>query len=145
MRKAFCTSDRITSVSMQLLTMRRVESCNRWFLSHGTRSLSFIFTIPVAGYDISRSHRHSNALCPRNLYLYTTLACCCYLLVLLPFGSAHSPTYYYAYRSRTDPLTDSTSCMVLGSGVLVWLWMLWFDLYVFKMLNQFELRVRQPL
>ena len=46
----------------------------------------------------------------------------CYrpLLVLLSFASAHSPTYYYAYLPRTSPLTDSTSCMALGSGVLVW-------------------------
>ena len=99
--------------------MRRVESCNRWFLSHGTRSLSFIFTIPVAVYDISRSHRHSNALCPRNLYLYTTLACCRPLIVLLPFASAHSTTYYYAFLPGTGPLPDSTLCTALASGVLV--------------------------
>ena len=113
--------------------MRCVESCNRWLLSYETRSLSFNFTIPVAVYDIPRSYRYPHAPCPRNLYLYTTLACCCSLLVLLPFASAHSPTYYYADLPRTDTSTNSF-CTVLASGVLVRLWVLWFDPYVFETL-----------
>ena len=100
--------------------MRCVESCNRWLLSYETRSLSFNFTIPVAVYDIHRSYRYPHALCPRNLYLYTTLACCRPLLVLLPFGSAHPATYYDAYLPRTGIMTDSTFCMALAtSGVLL--------------------------
>ena len=125
--------------------MRCVESCNRWLLSYETRRLSFNFTIPVAVYDIPHSYRIPHALCPRNVYLYTTLACCHPLLVLLPFASAHPAATTMHTFLEPGPLTDCTSCMALGSGVLVRIWVLWFDLYVFKMLNQFELRVRQPL
>ena len=125
--------------------MRRRDSCSCRLLFYGTRSLSFIRTIPVVVYNIPRSAHYPHALCPRNLYLYMIPACYRPLLVLLSFASAHPATYCYAYLPGTGILTDSTSCMALASGVLVRLWVLWFGLYVFKMLNQFELRVRQPL
>ena len=118
-KEAFCTSHCIISVSLWLLTMRCVESCNCWLLSYETRSLSFIFTILSAMYDNPRSYCYSHALCPRNLYLYTTLACCHSLLVLLPFASAHPATYYYAYLPRIGILTDGALCTALADGVLV--------------------------
>ena len=118
-KEAFCTSHCIISVSLWLLTMRCVESCNCWLVSYETRSLSFIFTILSAVYDIPRSYCYSHALCPRNLYLYTTLACCHSLLVLLPFASAHPATYYYAYLPRIGILTDGAFRTALANGVLV--------------------------
>ena len=99
--------------------MRRRDSCSCRLLSYETRSLSFIFTILSAMYDNPRSYCYSHALCPRNLYLYTTLACCHSLLVLLPFASAHPATYYYAYLPRIGILTDGAFRTALANGVLV--------------------------
>ena len=110
--------------------MRRVESCNRWFLSHRERSLSFTFTILVAVYDIPYSYGYLHTPCPSPCS-YTSHSL---LLIRLP-------TTMHTFLEPT--LTDSTLCMALGSGVWCSLWTLFFDLYV--MLNRFELRVRQPL